>query len=730
MGKKRRKPQPKTPEGAPKSPPTDQQLPAQANVVKQSYRIPFVAGSLIALTVLGGSILYWVNHRTAQRFNGSMIQRSNASQKSPLASFVGSEACARCHQKEYDLWKQSTHGHAGGKPGEATVIARFDGQPLYFKDAVVTPSINAKGEYIFSVEAEGQSKNEIKVYATVGGGHMQGGGTQSFFQRFADGTVRFLPFDFIRRENLWFVQRRNDRTWTPISKEISLQNDLANWPPNRVLGTLTEFSNCQNCHGSQIAVTYDRPNRKYETHFQTLQINCESCHGPGKRHLEIVSKAGFEKLTDIGMEPLATLSKDQSLTVCFQCHATKDAIREDPYLPGERLEDYFSLKLPVFDETYTVDGRIRNFGYQSTHLFSDCYLNGSMTCVDCHEPHSQQYRDVFGKALVGRFDNGQCTSCHASKGLAAEAHSHHKTDSPGNLCTSCHMPYLQEHGIGERLTYARSDHGIPIPRPAFDQQMGIENACQKCHRDKDLPWQEARVKEWYGEIKPHNRAIANLLKGGETQDALTAAKLLIDPAAKHPMAQMTGLVTYMKRFLRPNMEQVDPEILIRLKAFLQSPDLDLKSLALTALHLSFDQDPSVRSSIDNQLRRPGPQNDPVRNRWAVAADYFGNGYAGSGDLANALICFKKSLEVKSDNIVTISHLAIAYLRSGDPQNAMVWLKNGLKLRPEKAVLHFQLAQTYAQLQQIPEAINELEEGLKYAPEDQMAKRILQQLRGP
>ncbi|PYX66793.1 MAG: hypothetical protein DMG78_28605, partial [Acidobacteria bacterium] len=228
MGKKRRKPQPKTPEGAPKSPTTDQQLPAQANVVKQSYRIPFLVGSLIALTVLGGSILYWVSHRTAQRFNGSMIQRSNASQKSPLASFVGSEACARCHQKEYDLWKQSTHGHAGGKPGEATVIARFDGQPLYFKDAVVTPGINAKGEYIFSVEAEGQPKNEIKVYATVGGGHMQGGGTQSFFQRFADGTVRFLPFDFIRRENLWFVQRRNDRTWTPISKEISLQNDLAN----------------------------------------------------------------------------------------------------------------------------------------------------------------------------------------------------------------------------------------------------------------------------------------------------------------------------------------------------------------------------------------------------------------------------------------------------------------------------------------------------------------------
>jgi len=99
------------------------------------------------------------------------------------------------------------------------------------------------------------------------------------------------------------------KTWVPISKEISFETDLANWPPNRVLGTLTEFSNCQNCHGSQIAVSYNERQRKYETHYQSLTINCESCHGPGKRHIEIVSKAGFEKAVDIGMEPLATLSR-------------------------------------------------------------------------------------------------------------------------------------------------------------------------------------------------------------------------------------------------------------------------------------------------------------------------------------------------------------------------------------------------------------------------------------
>src|SRR5438105_2052922 len=357
MSKKKRNQRQTKPDTRPASSPERPQLRSGEISVKQSRAIVLIIISLIVVVALTGVILYLARRANFQSSNHPVIQSSSGAPE--LADFAGSEACAKCHQKQYDLWKKSTHGQAGGKPGEAKVIARFDGQPLYFKDAVVTPTIR-NGEYIFSVEQEGLPRNEIKVYATVGGGHMYGGGTQSFFEKSADGTARFLPFDFIRRENLWFVQLRSDRTWTPISKEISLQTDLANWPPNRVLGTLTEFSNCQNCHGSQIAVSYDKQDRKYDTHFQTLQINCESCHGPGQRHLEIVSRSGFDRLTDIGMEPLATLSKDQSLKVCFQCHATKDAIREEPYLPGAPLEDYFSVKLPVFDETYTVDGRIRN----------------------------------------------------------------------------------------------------------------------------------------------------------------------------------------------------------------------------------------------------------------------------------------------------------------------------------------------------------------------------------
>ena len=644
--------------------------------------------------------------------------------------FAGSEACARCHQEQYEKWNNSTHGRAGGKPTERTVIARFNGEPLQFRDAVITPTRAANGDYVFVVDADGSPRSVIKVFATVGGGHMMGGGTQSFFQQMPDGTVRFLPFDFIRREGLWFVQLRRDKTWAPISKEISFREDLANWPPNRVLGTLTEFSNCQNCHGSQIAVAYDKADRRFDTRFQTLQINCESCHGPGRRHIEIVSKPGFEKTADIGMKALATLGKDQSLNVCFQCHATKDTIREEPYLPGARLEDYFSLKLPVFQESFTPDGRVKTFGYQSTHLYSDCYLNGSMTCVDCHEPHGQNYRDTVGNSLPSRFDNGQCTSCHASKGLAAQRHSHHQPDSPGNRCVGCHMPYLQHQGVGDHLMYARSDHSIPIPRPEFDQSVGIENACQKCHRDKDLAWQQGKVAEWYGELKPHHRTVANIMKAAQTPESAAAAALLLDPASNHRMAQMAGLVSFAKRFVRPGMDPFEPAVISKLKAFAASEDLDLKAMALASLQIGSRRESAVQSFVDNETRNLGSNEPAVKNRWAVIADYLGGEFAARGEMDPAIVCFQRSLEVKPDNVVTISHLALSHLRAGNTAAAVDALERGIKLRPEKAVLHFQLAQTYAQLQKVPEAVRELEQGLTFAPEDEAARAMLEQLRRP
>ena len=73
-------------------------------------------------------------------------------------------------------------------------------------------------------------------------------------------------------------------------------------------------------------------------------------------------------------------------------------------------------------------------------------------------------------------------------------HGRHAEGSPGNDCTSCHMPithYMQRH--------PRHDHGFTIPDPLLTKEFGVPNACNRCHTDKDADWALQKTNEWYGE---------------------------------------------------------------------------------------------------------------------------------------------------------------------------------------------------------------------------------------
>src|SRR5690606_8433837 len=118
--------------------------------------------------------------------------------------FVGAEACSSCHSDIYSKWKTSTHGQAGGSPKDVKVIGYFDGIPRKFKDATLTPYRAENGDYMFNLKTVDLPEQTYRVDEVVGGGHMIGGGTQTYFSYFPDGTLRMLPFDFIRDEKVWF----------------------------------------------------------------------------------------------------------------------------------------------------------------------------------------------------------------------------------------------------------------------------------------------------------------------------------------------------------------------------------------------------------------------------------------------------------------------------------------------------------------------------------------------
>lgn len=542
--------------------------------------------------------------------------------------FLGAEACRPCHAEQYDVWAASTHGNAGGVPGEAKLIARFDGQPLPFSDARVQPVATADGKVSFTVKHRDGSSETIDVAAIVGRGHMLGGGSQSFFGRFPDGTLRFLPFDFMRAEGVWFAQLARDGTWAPIDGSFGLR-DLANWPPQRILGNAPMFSNCDVCHGSQIQVL-PGPKGVVTTRFQSLAINCESCHGPGRRHVAWANDPERATRADDGLPALDTYAKDASLRVCFQCHAARPVLDSD-YLPGRRWDDYFTLKYWVFESNpYFPDGRIKTFSYQDNHQFSDCYVNGSMTCVDCHDPHSQKYRDTFGTKLEGRFDDRQCTACHASKALDSPAHTHHPEGSTGDVCTACHMPFLQEPAVGTRLRFARSDHTIPIPRPAFDASLGIDNACSQCHAERAVADLQAQVEAWWGPVKPHPAIVDATIAAEKVTSRDEALHLLLWPGDRRVIAQFAALGAFSRRFLKVD-GGLPADGIAQLQALARSADLDVASLALASLHFAAGNDPGVRAFLVASLQGVGENDRALRLRWASALTTLGVARKQAGD---------------------------------------------------------------------------------------------------
>jgi tetratricopeptide (TPR) repeat protein len=652
---------------------------------------------------------------------------------------------------------------------------------------VVTPLTLDDGKLAFRVEEEGKREQLFEVAGVVGGGHMVGGGTQAFFAEFPDGTFRFLPFDFIRQEGVWFCQTagRSDQGWAPITPDMALA-DCNDWPPVRVLGADKRFANCQQCHGSQILLAYDVDRKRYDTRFTTLAINCESCHGPGRRHIEIAESDSIDAVTDIGADALATFDKDGSLQVCFQCHAVKAQLRPG-FISGRALEESFSdLLLLLSYRPYFPDGRIRLFAYQQQHLYSDCYLNGSMTCVDCHDPHSQTYRDIWWEPLVGRFSDGQCLDCHASKAeetmvpgavvrdslwaidlatvrgseqrespytpedeVLINAHTYHPVGTLGGRCTDCHMPYLQEPDVGSVLRYSRSDHTIPIPRPEMDALFGIENACVKCHRGRSLEEVQAKVEEWYGELKPPKALIKGLVDARGVSDRLQAARLMLLTEANYVALQFTNLSYYMLSYLTVDMPALEEEIVERLKQLAASEDPDLKALALASLHLARGQDRGTRSFLADQLRELGPIDGAIRRRWAWVLDFrgstyttrnepavalatyrkaaeilpddpevlrnLGNGYANVGDYGAATRLYRRSLEVKADQPITLVSLAVALTMQGDFDAATAVYGDAIELNPHEPTTYLSLGNALLRGQNVDRAIDAFQRAVSLDP---------------
>jgi Flp pilus assembly protein TadD len=627
--------------------------------------------------------------------------------------FAGAAACVDCHTTEHADWAASTHGQAGGSAHERSPIVPFDGRPIRFMDGEVVPQRTREGGLRFAVTRPDRGTLTFDVVALVGAGRLVGGGTQGYFMRAVDGSVRLLPWEQTAA-GVWFCNT-GGRGWQPITAEMRLR-DCGDWPPRRVLGGHERLASCQECHGSQFESTV-QPDGTRALRWQSLAIDCEACHGPARAHAAAAREGSSDALPSLVM-----LDKEQSVQLCLRCHALKDALRPG-YLAGRPLETHYSVGLPaVSEDALLPDGRTRTFAYQEGHLYSACFLNGGMTCVDCHTPHRQDYRSFNGVALTGRFDDRQCLDCHPSKVDDPTSHTRHAPGSPGSGCVACHMPFLQQPDVGPAVPYARADHTISIPRPALDSLFGIRGACAGCHAELSDTQLAQTVADWYGPLKPLPDAVAALVEGIAIGDRGAPADLadVVERGAQHPMATLT-LVGRALRAAAMTEDGARPDrrttaALLRLAG---DEDPDLAAAALALLHLTRGHERRVRAQLVGALvEHPHPGR--LRDRWVAILAWIADDLAAQQRPDRAEAIYALALELRPGDATVLRNLGYTQLQRGQTARAVDTFRAAAALAPADALAYVGLGVALTTAGDLPGASRAYSAALRADPYEPLA----------
>ena len=176
------------------------------------------------------------------------------------------------------------------------------------------------------------------------------------------------------------------------------------------------------------------------------------------------------------------MTPEQRDHMCATCH-TKGGPITAGFTPGDRYFDHFDLTTLEHPDFYP-DGRDLGENYTYTlWMMSPCVKAGKLECMHCHTS-SGRYR--FKKEKF----NDACMPCHEKHVKDPPLHTHHKPESEGSRCISCHMPKT------EFARMERSDHSMRPPMPAASIAFKSPNACNICHKDKDARWADDFVRKW------------------------------------------------------------------------------------------------------------------------------------------------------------------------------------------------------------------------------------------
>jgi len=443
--------------------------------------------------------------------NSGRTQEKRSGSGDPPISYFGSDSCRGCHAEIYKNWSEGGMSKMFRLYAPQNVLGDFKENNEYFlgddaeyrngkfevsrgrdRTLFARMVLHGKHPYFEIMQSDGKWHSYAVDY-TIGSKF-----EQAYATRLPNGEIHVFPIQYNLRYKQWV------NFWRVIDGQGSERADPRNW--ERLDASTSYQAICAVCHTSQLRNTKGEDYAVNNVEFKEPGVNCEMCHGPSEEHVLEMSAEGYQPKDPVS-PPINFHQIDdrQSVAICAQCHA-QSAIRT----PGPDGElNYVSSKefsgnhlwQPYGEfsrKGFYKDGRFRQTTFMVEALQrSQCFKRGGVSCVSCHDPHSH---DASSNATSLKFRDQpdlMCTGCHTqfNKASVITHHTHHRADSEGSQCVSCHMPRIMD-ALLFRARYHQIDE---IPNAEMTKRFGKEespNACLLCHTEKDAEWVEKQLSSW------------------------------------------------------------------------------------------------------------------------------------------------------------------------------------------------------------------------------------------
>ncbi len=426
-------------------------------------------------------------------------------------AYVGSQACAGCHQDAYEAWQGSHHAKAWQLPapellGNGLLDGAFEGE-VFVHDGMRAEFRRDGDDLTVAVTEKDGVFTEYTVHSVAGIAPLQ-----QLLLETSRGRIQSFDVAWDVASRQWY-HLYPDQDLPPVDG-YHWTGPYKNWN-----------TRCAECHATGFEKNFDFQRRRYESTQVEIGVGCEACHGPGAAHLEKVENAEVPAygvaLTDWGFtadmsDPVAAMQQ------CAGCHARREAFGAGNPLPGTDFEDAYNLSL-LRPGLYHADGQILDEVYVYGSFLQSKMHSKGVTCANCHTPHA---------AETVAEGNAVCAQCHSPAGnpdfpslpladFDTPEHTHHEAGSDGAQCVSCHMVERTYMGID-----GRRDHSFRVPRPDMASVTGAPDACTDCHADKNPDWAAQTIATWFPQGKWQRPHYGATLAAGQRNPQAAAPRLL------------------------------------------------------------------------------------------------------------------------------------------------------------------------------------------------------------